>query len=95
MLQTKLLKKKKKKCYELMHRLGHGVVYFGSLRIVLGHSHYLQAVSTKLSCFLPEIHACKYLYLNHVFICIKNPETWKHKTTDCILETPTFPIKCG
>ena len=47
-IKKKIIKKKKKQCYELMHRLGRGVS-LDSLRIVLGPSHYLQAVSTKLS----------------------------------------------
>ena len=70
-------------------RLGRGV-YLDSLRIVLGPSHYLQAVSTKLSCFLPGIHACKYFIfvsknLNHVFIRIKKAENWQHKINHRLL----------
>ena len=93
MLQAKFkklkIKKKKIQCYELMHRLGRGV-YLDSLRIVLGPSHYLQAVSTKLSCFLPGIHACKYFIfvskiLNHVFIRIKKAENWQHKINHRLL----------
>lgn len=32
-----------KKCYELINRLGRGVVYLGSSRMGPGHSHYVQA----------------------------------------------------
>lgn len=32
-----------KQCYELINRLGRGVVYLGSSRMGPGHSHYVQA----------------------------------------------------
>ncbi|KAK7305202.1 hypothetical protein VNO77_43103 [Canavalia gladiata] len=32
-----------KKCYELINKLGRGVVYLGSSRMGPGHSHYVQA----------------------------------------------------
>ncbi|KAK7288520.1 hypothetical protein RIF29_01981 [Crotalaria pallida] len=32
-----------KKCYELINRLGRGVLYLGSSRMGPGHSHYVQA----------------------------------------------------
>lgn len=33
-----------KKCYELIHKLGRGVVYLGSSRVKTDHSHYLQTL---------------------------------------------------
>ncbi|XP_077229945.1 putative lysine decarboxylase family protein [Tasmannia lanceolata] len=33
-----------KRCYELIHRLGRGVVYLGSSRVNTDHPHYLQAL---------------------------------------------------
>ncbi|KAE9612528.1 putative LOG family protein [Lupinus albus] len=32
-----------KQCYELINRLGRGVLYLGSARMAPGHSHYVQA----------------------------------------------------
>lgn len=43
-------------CYELVHKLGRGVIYLGSSRVKSDHSHYLQAaelareVATLLDC---------------------------------------------
>ncbi|MED6165457.1 hypothetical protein PIB30_099731 [Stylosanthes scabra] len=45
-----------KRCYELINRLGRGVVYLGSSRMGPGHSHYVQAqelskeISNLLDC---------------------------------------------
>lgn len=37
------VRKEIEQCYELIHRLGRGVVYLGSSRMGPDHSHYLQA----------------------------------------------------
>ena len=47
-----------KRCYELIDRLGRGVLYLGSSRMGPGHSHYLQAQelakeASKLFLWLP------------------------------------------
>nr|GLL22540.1 probable cytokinin riboside 5'-monophosphate phosphoribohydrolase LOGL10 [Ipomoea trifida] len=50
------VKKEIGKCYELIHRLGRGVVYLGSARMGPGHPHYTQAfelgkeIATLLDC---------------------------------------------
>lgn len=36
------VKKEIEMCYELIHRLGRGVVYLGSARMGPGHEHYIQ-----------------------------------------------------
>lgn len=36
------VKKEIEQCYELIHRLGRGVVYLGSSRIGPGHPHYIK-----------------------------------------------------
>ncbi|XP_034212094.1 probable cytokinin riboside 5'-monophosphate phosphoribohydrolase LOGL10 isoform X2 [Prunus dulcis] len=38
------MRKEIERCYELIHRLGRGVVYLGSSRMGPDHSHYLQAL---------------------------------------------------
>lgn len=38
------VKKEIERCYELIHRLGRGVAYLGSLRMGPTHPHYLQAL---------------------------------------------------
>uniref|UniRef100_A0A5B6YK94 Uncharacterized protein n=1 Tax=Davidia involucrata TaxID=16924 RepID=A0A5B6YK94_DAVIN len=38
------VKKEIERCYELIHRLGRGVVYLGSSRMGSNHPHYLQAL---------------------------------------------------
>lgn len=38
------IKKEISRCYELVHRLGRGVVYLGSSRMGPDHPHYLQAL---------------------------------------------------
>ncbi|KAJ7960862.1 Cytokinin riboside 5'-monophosphate phosphoribohydrolase [Quillaja saponaria] len=38
------VRKEIERCYELIHRLGRGVVYLGSSRMGPGHSHYLQSL---------------------------------------------------
>ncbi|CAB4277953.1 unnamed protein product [Prunus armeniaca] len=38
------VRKEIERCYELIHRLGRGVVYLGSSRMGPDHSHYLQAL---------------------------------------------------
>ncbi|XP_062168529.1 probable cytokinin riboside 5'-monophosphate phosphoribohydrolase LOGL9 [Alnus glutinosa] len=38
------VRKEIEQCYELIHRLGRGVVYLGSSRMGTGHSHYKQAL---------------------------------------------------
>ncbi|KAL8172496.1 hypothetical protein V2J09_024300 [Rumex salicifolius] len=38
------VRKEIEKCYELIHRLGRGVVYLGSSRMGCNHPHYLQTV---------------------------------------------------
>ncbi|KAJ8766535.1 hypothetical protein K2173_023782 [Erythroxylum novogranatense] len=38
------IKKEISRCYELIHRLGRGVVYLGSSRMGPGHPHYLQTL---------------------------------------------------
>lgn len=37
------VKEEIKQCYELINRLGRGIVYLGSSRMGPGHSHYMQA----------------------------------------------------
>lgn len=37
------VRKEIQRCYELVHRLGRGVVYLGSSRVKSDHSHYWQA----------------------------------------------------
>jgi hypothetical protein len=37
------VKKELEICFDLVHRLGRGIVYLGSARIPPNHSHYLQA----------------------------------------------------
>lgn len=39
----KQVKKEIQKCYELIHRLGRGVVYLGSSRMGPAHPHYTQS----------------------------------------------------
>lgn len=36
------VKKEIEQCYELIHRLGRGVVYLGSSRMGPGHPHYIK-----------------------------------------------------
>ncbi|XP_059662424.1 probable cytokinin riboside 5'-monophosphate phosphoribohydrolase LOGL10 [Cornus florida] len=38
------VKKEIERCYELIHRLGRGVVYLGSSRMGSNHPHYMQAL---------------------------------------------------
>ncbi|XP_015870458.3 probable cytokinin riboside 5'-monophosphate phosphoribohydrolase LOGL10 isoform X2 [Ziziphus jujuba] len=38
------VRKEMEQCYELIHRLGRGVIYLGSSRMGPTHSHYLQAL---------------------------------------------------
>lgn len=38
------VRKEIERCYELIHKLGRGVVYLGSSRIGFNHPHYLQAL---------------------------------------------------
>ncbi|XP_010557514.1 PREDICTED: probable cytokinin riboside 5'-monophosphate phosphoribohydrolase LOGL3 isoform X2 [Tarenaya hassleriana] len=37
------MRKELERCFDLIHRLGRGVVYLGSARFLPNHSHYLQA----------------------------------------------------
>ncbi|KAG5017588.1 hypothetical protein JHK85_023724 [Glycine max] len=65
------VKEEIKKCYELINRLGRGVVYLGSSRMGPSHSHYVQAQELAKEANL--IH----LLLNHIVSGINNSDSGK------------------
>ena len=63
------IKKEISRCYELVHRLGRGVVYLGSSRMGPDHPHYLQALELGrevISILVLLVHVPIYFYRAYI-----------------------------
>ncbi|KAF1879671.1 hypothetical protein Lal_00033329 [Lupinus albus] len=66
-----------KQCYELINRLGRGVLYLGSARMAPGHSHYVQAQelakeASKLLTYLMAVFLLTCWLFIHILFSIAN-----------------------
>ena len=60
------------RCYELIHRLGRGVVYLGSSRMGPDHPHYSQALELgrEVISILVLLVVFLYIFIEHTLTCI-------------------------
>lgn len=70
------VRKEIEQCYELINKLGRGVVYLGSSRMGPDHSHYLQALELgrEASFFILfkayiHVNACNMMYMKYESTC--------------------------